>query len=100
MGYQNLIKIINDSTARADEIDDAIMYLREYNNEEVIEFLFLLSNKDIESYMLSSVGESIGEIFSLDKDLYNIYKNRFDSLPEFVKNEAKIIMESTSSNGI
>ncbi|MEM7617624.1 MAG: hypothetical protein AAF195_04510 [Pseudomonadota bacterium] len=40
MQYKNLIAIINDPTAREDEIDDAIIDLGDYVNQEVLNFLF------------------------------------------------------------
>ena len=65
MEYRELMKICNDSDARLDEKDDAIDYLSEFDNSEVIEFLIKIgSDSDIDDLLSSAAGESLGHIFS------------------------------------
>ncbi|MCB1202377.1 MAG: hypothetical protein KDK41_17165 [Leptospiraceae bacterium] len=63
MEYRELMKICNDSDARLDEKDDAIDYLSEFDNSEVIEFLIKIgSDSDQDDLLSSAAGESLGHI--------------------------------------
>lgn len=93
MSYQELFNIINDNTARPDEVDDAIMYLADFPQEEVINFLINITNNDLEDYMLSSVGVSLGHIFNNDKTFYAKYRTKVEILPSIVQKEIRAILK-------
>ena len=94
MNYKELITIINNKNARKDEVDDAIIELGMYREKEVIDFLFILLERNLDDEILSSIGESIGQILSADKNLYNAYKYRVNDLPRFIKNEVISIIDN------
>jgi len=94
MTYKQLIDIIKDPTARDDEVDDAIIDLGDYAEEEVIIFLISISWNILEDYILSSIGESIGQIFINDNRLYLKYGEEIKNLPAIIQREVGAILES------
>jgi len=90
--YHKLFQIIEDKAARNDEIDDAIIKLADYPNAEVIEFLIEVSYQGPEDYILSSIGETMAEIFLKEKGLLNQYREQINSLPKIVLKEINVFL--------
>jgi len=61
--FNNLINILNDSTARIDEKDDAIILLAELGDKRALEHLYKIGSDENQDYILkSSAGESMAAI--------------------------------------
>lgn len=82
---QLLIDIIFDESAREDEVDDAIMYLGDFNEPRVLDALVKFAkNPGRKDFSLDVCGESIAKIWVKNK---SIDRSVFLSLPKITRAE-------------
>jgi hypothetical protein len=88
MKEKKLIKILLDKSASISERDDAAMDLSAFDSYEVIDALLKVGKDDsVDDVILSSVGESLAEIWFRNKNFNpDAYNNLCDST-KFAINE-------------
>ena len=95
MQPRELVKILLDATASISERDDAAMDLSVYDSKDVLNALLKVgSDEDTDNIILSSVGESLAEIWLRNKSFnsqqylnlceetrYSVKENMADKFP-------------------